>query len=131
MRGDWRKLHVMYPSQSISGVIKSRRMRWVWHVALVGAKETHNILVHNQKERNSLIKAGRRREDNIKRNLKEILGGRGYWSGPGYGHFSGLCEKGNELSVSTKCGVFLDKERNLLSSEEGPCFTKSIFWLFT
>jgi hypothetical protein len=65
LRGDWRKPHVMYPSQSFGGVIKSRRMRWVGHVACVGSQthihthtHTQNTLVHNQKERNSLKKLG-------------------------------------------------------------------------
>jgi hypothetical protein len=41
--GDWRKLHNeelhnLYPSPSIIRMIKSRRMRWVGHVARMGEK---------------------------------------------------------------------------------------------
>jgi hypothetical protein len=42
--GDWRKLHnvelhVLYPSPNTVLVIKSRRMRWAVHVALMGRRE--------------------------------------------------------------------------------------------
>jgi hypothetical protein len=41
--GEWRKLHNeelhdLYPSPSIIRIIKSRRMRWVGHIALIGEK---------------------------------------------------------------------------------------------
>jgi hypothetical protein len=43
--GDWRKLHneelhTLYSSLNIIRMIKSRRMRWAWHVARMG--ETRN-----------------------------------------------------------------------------------------
>jgi hypothetical protein len=34
----WRKLHNLYSSPSIIGIIKSRRMRWVGNVARMGEK---------------------------------------------------------------------------------------------
>jgi hypothetical protein len=39
--GEWRKLHNeelndLYSSPDITWVIKSRRMRWIWHVARMG-----------------------------------------------------------------------------------------------
>jgi len=42
--GEWRKLHSeslndLYSSPNIVGVIKSRRMRWAWHVAHMGVEE--------------------------------------------------------------------------------------------
>jgi hypothetical protein len=41
--GDWRKLHNeelrnLYSSPNIIRMIKSRRMRWTWHVARMGTK---------------------------------------------------------------------------------------------
>ena len=49
----------------------------------------------------------RRREDNIKMNLKEVGCGLDR-SGLGWGQVAGTCECGNEPSASTKCGKFLD-----------------------
>jgi hypothetical protein len=42
--GEWRKphneeLHDLYPSSTIVWVIKSRRIRWAWHVARTGRGE--------------------------------------------------------------------------------------------
>jgi hypothetical protein len=44
--GGWRKLHNeelhnVYSSPSIIRIIRSRRMRWVGHVARMGRKRTH------------------------------------------------------------------------------------------
>jgi hypothetical protein len=44
--GSWRKLHNeelhnLYFSTSIIRMVKSRRMRWVWHVARMGKGEIH------------------------------------------------------------------------------------------
>jgi hypothetical protein len=44
--GEWRKLHNnelhdLYSSPSISRIIKSRRMRWVDHIARMGERGTH------------------------------------------------------------------------------------------
>jgi hypothetical protein len=49
--GEWRRLHNeefndLYPSPNIIRVIKSRRMRWVGHVARTGQKRgAYRILV--------------------------------------------------------------------------------------
>jgi hypothetical protein len=49
--GGWRKLHKeelhnLYSSPSIIRIIKSRRMRWVGHVARMGEKRNlHKLLV--------------------------------------------------------------------------------------
>jgi hypothetical protein len=41
--GEWRKLHNeklrdLYSSPSINRIIKSRRVRWAWHVARMGRR---------------------------------------------------------------------------------------------
>ena len=46
VKREWRKLHTeklndLYSSPNIVGVIKSRRMRWAWHVACMGGEERH------------------------------------------------------------------------------------------
>jgi hypothetical protein len=48
--GDWRKLHNeelhnLYSSPSIIRMIKSRKMRWAWHVARMGMRNIHKIFV--------------------------------------------------------------------------------------
>jgi hypothetical protein len=49
--GDWRKLHNeelhnLYSSPNIIRMIKSRRMRWAWHVARMGEnRNAYSILV--------------------------------------------------------------------------------------
>jgi len=40
----------LYPSLSITGVIKSRRMRWAGHVARVGEKRNMSRLVAGELE---------------------------------------------------------------------------------
>jgi hypothetical protein len=55
--GGWRKLHNkelhdMYSSPSIIRIIKSRRMRWAGHVALMGEKRNvYRLLVGKQEQR--------------------------------------------------------------------------------
>jgi hypothetical protein len=54
--GEWRKLHNeelhnLYSSPNIIRMIKSRRMRWAWHVARMREKRNaYRILVGNQKK---------------------------------------------------------------------------------
>jgi len=74
--GEWRKLHNMelndlYSSPNI--VIKSRRMRWVGHVARMGEKRSvYRGLVKNPEGKRLLGKPKRRWEDNIKMALQEV-----------------------------------------------------------
>jgi hypothetical protein len=69
LTGSWRKLHNkelhnLYSSPSIIRMIKSRRMRWAWHVARMGEKR--NILtIPTPRPR-------RRWVDNIKMDVREI-----------------------------------------------------------
>jgi hypothetical protein len=71
--GEWRKLHNeelrdLYPSPSIIRIIKSRRMRWVGHVARLGEKRNAYRLLVGKPE-------GRPRcrwVDNIRMDLGEV-----------------------------------------------------------
>jgi len=62
--GEWRKLHTEerndpYSSPNIVWVIKSRRMRWVQHVACMGRGEAHTgFWWGNLKERDHLENPG-------------------------------------------------------------------------
>jgi len=76
--GEWRKLHneelcEMYLSSNIFRVIKSRRMRWVGHVARMrGRRGTYKILVGKPEGKRPLGRSRRRWEDNIKMDLQEM-----------------------------------------------------------
>ena len=61
-------------------VVKSRRMRWAWHVARMGDdRGVHKMLVGKPEGQSPLGRPRRRWEDNIKINLQEVGGGRGDW----------------------------------------------------
>jgi hypothetical protein len=75
--GGWRKLHNeelhnLYCSPSIIRFIKSRRIRWVVHVARMGEKRNaYRILVGKPERKRPLGRPRRRRwEDNIRMDLK-------------------------------------------------------------
>jgi hypothetical protein len=76
--GGWRKLHNeelhgLYSSPSIIRVIKARTMRWAGYVARMGeVRGAYNILVGRPEGRRPLGRPRRRREDNIKMDLREI-----------------------------------------------------------
>jgi hypothetical protein len=75
--GSWRKfhnddLHSLYSSPNIIRLIKSRRMRWVGHVARIGeGRGVYSILVWRPKGKRPLGRRRRRWEDNIKIDLRE------------------------------------------------------------
>jgi hypothetical protein len=67
------ELHSLYSSSNIVRVIKSRRMRWVGHVARMGEwKGVYRVLVGRPEGKRPLGRPRRRWEDNIKMDLKEV-----------------------------------------------------------
>jgi hypothetical protein len=76
--GRWRKLHNeelhdLYSSPSIIKIIKSRRIRWVGHVAQMGEKRNaYRLLVGKSEGKRQLGRPRQRWIDNIKMDLLEI-----------------------------------------------------------
>jgi hypothetical protein len=61
-------------------MVKSRRMRWVGHVARMEEKrEVHRVLVGKPEGKRPLVRPRRRWEDNIKMDIQTVGGGRGDW----------------------------------------------------
>ena len=61
-------------------VVKSRRMRWAWHVAVMGeGRGVHRVLVGKPEGKRSLVRPTRRWEDNIKMYLQEVGVSCGDW----------------------------------------------------
>jgi hypothetical protein len=75
----WEKLHndelqSLYSSPNIVRVIKSRRMRWVGHVARMGeGRGVYRVLVGRPEGKRPLGRPRRRWKDNIKVDLRELL----------------------------------------------------------
>jgi len=75
---EWRKLHTeelndLYCSPNIVRVIKSRRMRWVGHVARMEQRRgIYRVLVGKPEGKRPLGRPGHRWEDNIKMDLQEV-----------------------------------------------------------
>jgi hypothetical protein len=75
--GSWRKLHNdelhdLYSSPNIVRVIKSRRMSWAGHVALMAAgRGVYRVLVGRPEGKRPLGRPRLRWEDNIKMDLRE------------------------------------------------------------
>ncbi|KAJ4436919.1 hypothetical protein ANN_17051 [Periplaneta americana] len=76
--GEWRKLHnaelhALHPSPDIIRNIKSRRLRWTGHVALMGeSRNAYRVLVGGPEGKRPLGSPRRRWEDNIKMDLREV-----------------------------------------------------------
>jgi hypothetical protein len=76
--GEWRKLHNeelhnLFLSPNIIRQIKSRRMKWAGHVARMGEeKELYKVLVGKPEGKRPLGRPGRRREDGIRMDPREI-----------------------------------------------------------
>ena len=67
------ELNDPYFSPSIVRVIKSRRMRWAGHVALMGEERVvYRVLVGKPEGRRRLGRPRRRLVDNIKMDLQEV-----------------------------------------------------------
>ena len=75
---EWRKLYnkelnALYSSPNIVWVIKSRRLRWVRHVARTGERKVvYTVLVGKHEDKRQLERPRRRWEDNIKMDLQEV-----------------------------------------------------------
>jgi hypothetical protein len=83
--GEWRKLHneemnELYSLPNNVRVVKSRRMRWVGHVARMGEdRGVHRVLVGKPEGKRPLGRPRRSWEDNIKMYVQEVVEGRGDW----------------------------------------------------
>ena len=108
--GEWRRLHNeelndLYSSPNIVRVIKSRRIRWVGHVARVGEeKGVYRVLLRKPEGERPLGRPRRRWVDNIRMDLQEV--------GCGYMDWIGLVQDRDRwwtlVSALMKCGEFLD-----------------------
>jgi len=78
--GEWRKLHNedlrdLYYLPNIVRVVKSRRMRWAGRVARMGeGRGVHRFLVGKTEGKRPLGRLRRRWEDNIKMDLRKVVG---------------------------------------------------------
>ena len=76
--GEWRKLrneelNDLHCSPNIIRVIKSRRMRWAGHMALMGeGRGMYRVLVEKPEGKRPLWRPRGRWEDNIKMDLQEV-----------------------------------------------------------
>jgi hypothetical protein len=82
---EWRKLHneelhILYSSPNIIWQIKSRRTRWVGHVARMGEERSvYKVLMGKPEGRRPLGKPRRIWEDGIRMDLREIGWGSVEW----------------------------------------------------
>jgi hypothetical protein len=76
--GEWRKLHNeelhnLYSSPDIIRQVKSRRTRWVGHVARMGEEwNVYRVLIGKPERKRPLGRPRRRWEDRIRMDLREI-----------------------------------------------------------
>ena len=76
------ELNDLYSSPNTVRVIKSRRMRWAGHVALMGEKRgAYRVLVGKLEGKRPLGRPRRRRVDNIRMDLQEVGCGYVDWIG--------------------------------------------------
>jgi hypothetical protein len=78
MTGGWRKLyneelHNLYSSSNVIRVIKSRRMRWGWHVVYMGdMRNEFGLSVGNSARKGPLGRPGSTWKDNIQMDFNEL-----------------------------------------------------------
>jgi hypothetical protein len=76
--GECRRLHkkelyVLYSSPNIIRFIKSRKLKWAWHVArMAGSVGAYGTSVKKAEGRRPLERSRHRWEDNIKMDLQEV-----------------------------------------------------------
>jgi hypothetical protein len=76
--GEWRRIHnkelyALYSSPHITRVIKSKRLRWIGHLARMGeSRGAYRILVGKPEGSKPLERPRHRWEDNIKIDLREV-----------------------------------------------------------
>jgi hypothetical protein len=71
--GGYEELHNLYTSSNIIRVIKSMRVRWAGRVASTGGRRyAYRVLFRKHDCKRPLGRAGRRWENNIKMDVREI-----------------------------------------------------------
>ena len=74
------ELSDLYSLPNIMRVVKSRRMRWAWHVARMGeGRGLHRVLIGKHEGKKPLGRPRRRWEEYIKMDLQEVGGSCGDW----------------------------------------------------
>ena len=119
--GEWRKIHNeelndLYSSPNTFRVIKSRRMRWAWHVARLGDRRgvyEYMVLVRKPGGKRLLGRPRRRWGDNIKMDLQEVGCGGMDWIelDQDRGRWRALVNAVMNLLVPWNVRKFLDKLR--------------------
>jgi hypothetical protein len=79
--GKWRELHNkelhnLHSSPSIIRIMKSRRVRWAWHVERMEKRNAYRLLVGKPEERRPVRRPRRMWVDNIKIDLDGVM-----WTG--------------------------------------------------
>jgi hypothetical protein len=76
------EFHDLYSSPDVVRQMKSRRIKWVGHVARMGEGiNVYRVLVGEAEGKRQLERPSRRWEEVIKMDLREIGWGGGVWSG--------------------------------------------------